>query len=90
MLITNLIIYTELNLLILDEYNSFSNHTNTLLIVINYKLIKKIIKQRNSFWLLKFTYPFYITVRLLAILFLKFDYFILESIIIIIMVLFSI
>ncbi|CAD8085031.1 unnamed protein product [Paramecium sonneborni] len=79
----NNIVYTELNLQINQNLNAFTNHTNTLIIVSNQCIINEIVTLQISYRLLKFGYPCYIILRLFSILFINFDYYILESIIVV-------
>ncbi|CAK81100.1 unnamed protein product (macronuclear) [Paramecium tetraurelia] len=79
----NTIVYTELNLQIHQYLNPFANHTNTLIIVSNQYIIDEIVTLQISYRLLKFGYPCYIILRLFSVLFINFDYYILESIIVI-------
>ncbi|CAD8124498.1 unnamed protein product [Paramecium sonneborni] len=86
----NTITYTEINLLFYQLFNPFSNHTNTLFIVTNQYIIKEIVSKQISYKIFRFCYPSYIILRLFSIVFINFDYTILESIIIILVFVFAI
>ncbi|CAD8210873.1 unnamed protein product [Paramecium pentaurelia] len=90
LILADTITYTEINLLLYQLFNPFSNHTNTLFIVTNQYIIKEIVTKQISLKIIRFCYPCYIILRLFSIIFIKFDYTILESIIIILVFVFAI
>ncbi|CAK61257.1 unnamed protein product (macronuclear) [Paramecium tetraurelia] len=83
LILVDTVIYTEINLLYYQVFNPFSHYTNTLFIATNTYIIKEIVSKQISYQLLMLFYPCYIVLRLFSIVFINFDYTILESVIII-------
>ncbi|CAD8122139.1 unnamed protein product [Paramecium sonneborni] len=70
--LANNVCYTEANINF-ESKNLYLNHINTLIILLNYMEAQILIKNQPFDLLTKFTFPTYILMRLISLIFIQFD-----------------